>query len=180
MLCGPTGGSRTVMEPSPAKGSRCGNYAKDPPVRRPAADPRCTQGKRGAGRNGYARVRSASVSLNSIVRPASGPRPVPSRNVLKCPYVDPFGHVGIQKRGKTEKSETPAAVRSRPQLPAAVRCLSAGPRCLPAAPPLASAAARWTPCPKKHQAFPKTTLVIFPPHMFSRNWLRNVFVGECS
>eukprot|EP00661_Eupelagonemidae_sp_cell13_P007551 gene7551-biopygen3060 len=29
-----------------------------------------------SGRNGHARVRSASVSLNSIVRPASGPRPV--------------------------------------------------------------------------------------------------------
>eukprot|EP00661_Eupelagonemidae_sp_cell13_P010441 gene10441-biopygen10825 len=29
------------------------------------------------GRNGCARVRSASVSLNSIVRPASGPRPLP-------------------------------------------------------------------------------------------------------
>eukprot|EP00661_Eupelagonemidae_sp_cell13_P014502 gene14502-biopygen6586 len=28
------------------------------------------------GRNGHARVRSASISLNSIVRPASGPRPV--------------------------------------------------------------------------------------------------------
>eukprot|EP00661_Eupelagonemidae_sp_cell13_P014117 gene14117-biopygen9616 len=29
------------------------------------------------GRNGHARVRSASVSLSSIVRPASGPRPPP-------------------------------------------------------------------------------------------------------
>eukprot|EP00661_Eupelagonemidae_sp_cell13_P018187 gene18187-biopygen2393 len=40
------------------------------------------------GRNGHARVRSMSVSSNSIVRPASGPRPLPFSPAELCAPAD--------------------------------------------------------------------------------------------
>eukprot|EP00661_Eupelagonemidae_sp_cell13_P008918 gene8918-biopygen13715 len=59
-----------------------------------------TSSSHSAGRNGRVHVRSASVSLNAIVRPASGPRPLSFSPVSKVP--------AGEGREEEEEEEPPA------------------------------------------------------------------------
>eukprot|EP00661_Eupelagonemidae_sp_cell13_P009613 gene9613-biopygen9272 len=63
------------------------------------------------GRNGCTRVRSASVSLNPIMRPASGPRPLPFLPVLPTYTCHPAAILERLLAGGTARKSAPEAPR---------------------------------------------------------------------